>query len=230
MRENVGGGLALARPTSLRMPGPRTSPVQAAPRGWRAQSHAPICPRLRAVLSGPSGLRKPAHQGNGTSPAGMKPPQRRRAAPSRYLGEVTGPAAWSAREKRQLLRLLQARRGQPEPDATELARELPGRSEAEVNGSREGSEAGGGAVGGGAYGWAGRGAAGGETEGRGEGEAAPRGGWTIFGGRLGGGGACVRLGAERVPSPKEWRPETREGAAGAGVKRDSSEMQDGAGR
>ncbi|KAI5930941.1 snRNA-activating protein complex subunit 2 isoform X1 [Manis javanica] len=62
----------------------------------------------------------------------MKPPQRRRAAPSRYLGEVTGPAAWSAREKRQLLRLLQARRGQPEPDATELARELPGRSEAEI--------------------------------------------------------------------------------------------------
>uniref|UniRef100_A0A9L0IPZ8 Small nuclear RNA activating complex polypeptide 2 n=1 Tax=Equus asinus TaxID=9793 RepID=A0A9L0IPZ8_EQUAS len=62
----------------------------------------------------------------------MKPPQRRRAAPARYLGEVTGPAAWSAREKRQLLRLLQARRGQPEPDAAELARELPGRSEAEI--------------------------------------------------------------------------------------------------
>lgn len=62
----------------------------------------------------------------------MKPPQRRRAAPARYLGEVTGPAAWSPREKRQLLRLLQARQGQPEPDATELARELPGRSEAEV--------------------------------------------------------------------------------------------------
>ncbi|XP_029772934.1 snRNA-activating protein complex subunit 2 isoform X2 [Suricata suricatta] len=62
----------------------------------------------------------------------MKPPQRRRAAPARYLGETTGPAAWSAREKRQLLRLLQARQGQPEPDAAELARELPGRSEAEV--------------------------------------------------------------------------------------------------
>ncbi|GAB5567646.1 snRNA-activating protein complex subunit 2 isoform X1 [Prionailurus iriomotensis] len=62
----------------------------------------------------------------------MKPPQRRRAAPARYLGEVTGPAAWSPREKRQLLRLLQARQGQPEPDATELARELPGRSEAEI--------------------------------------------------------------------------------------------------
>ncbi|KAK2489669.1 hypothetical protein MC885_009833 [Smutsia gigantea] len=62
----------------------------------------------------------------------MKPPQRRRVAPVRYLGEVTGPAAWSPREKRQLLRLLQARRGQPEPDATELARELPGRSEAEI--------------------------------------------------------------------------------------------------
>lgn len=62
----------------------------------------------------------------------MKPPQRRRAAPARYLGEVTGPAAWSPREKRQLLRLLQARRGQPEPDSAELARELRGRSEAEV--------------------------------------------------------------------------------------------------
>lgn len=65
---------------------------------------------------------------------GMKPPQRRRAAPARYLGEVIGSAAWSAREKRQLLRLLQARRGQPEPDAADLARELPGRSEAEVRG------------------------------------------------------------------------------------------------
>ncbi|XP_019523203.1 PREDICTED: snRNA-activating protein complex subunit 2 isoform X1 [Hipposideros armiger] len=62
----------------------------------------------------------------------MKPPQRRRAAPVRYLGEVIGSAAWSAREKRQLLRLLQMRRGQPEPDASELARELPGRSEAEI--------------------------------------------------------------------------------------------------
>nr|XP_058918642.1 snRNA-activating protein complex subunit 2 isoform X2 [Kogia breviceps] len=62
----------------------------------------------------------------------MKPPQRRRVAPARYLGEVAGPAAWSAREKRQLLRLLQARRGQPEPDAAELARQLSGRSEVEV--------------------------------------------------------------------------------------------------
>ncbi|XP_016058980.1 PREDICTED: snRNA-activating protein complex subunit 2 isoform X2 [Miniopterus natalensis] len=62
----------------------------------------------------------------------MKPPQRRRAAPARYLGEVTGTAVWGVREKRQLLRLLQTRRGQPEPDAVELARELPGRSEAEV--------------------------------------------------------------------------------------------------
>lgn len=65
----------------------------------------------------------------------MKPPHRRRAAPARYLGEVTGSVAWSAREKRQLLRLLKARQGQPEPDAAELARELPGRSEAEVRGS-----------------------------------------------------------------------------------------------
>uniref|UniRef100_A0A8C3WV01 Small nuclear RNA activating complex polypeptide 2 n=1 Tax=Catagonus wagneri TaxID=51154 RepID=A0A8C3WV01_9CETA len=62
----------------------------------------------------------------------MKPPQRRRAAPARYLGEVSGPATWSAREKRQLLRLLQARRDQPEPDAAELARELSGRSEAQI--------------------------------------------------------------------------------------------------
>lgn len=63
----------------------------------------------------------------------MKPPQRRRSAPARYLGEVTGPVPWSLREKRQLLRLLQARRGQPEPDPAELARELWSRSEAEVS-------------------------------------------------------------------------------------------------
>ncbi|KAL0612192.1 snRNA-activating protein complex subunit 2 [Plecturocebus cupreus] len=76
----------------------------------------------------------------------MKPPPRRRAAPARYLGEVTGPATWSAREKRQLVRLLQARQGQPEPDAAELARELRGRSEAEVKcSSGDRSEAGGGA-------------------------------------------------------------------------------------
>ncbi|XP_012888995.1 PREDICTED: snRNA-activating protein complex subunit 2 isoform X2 [Dipodomys ordii] len=62
----------------------------------------------------------------------MKPPQRRRAAPARYRGEVTGPTPWNPREKRQLLRLLQARRAQPEPDAAELARELPSRTEAEV--------------------------------------------------------------------------------------------------
>ncbi|XP_006868928.1 PREDICTED: snRNA-activating protein complex subunit 2 [Chrysochloris asiatica] len=62
----------------------------------------------------------------------MKPPPRQRVAPARYLGTVTGPAAWSVREKRQLLRLLQARRGQPEPDAAELARGLPGRSKDEV--------------------------------------------------------------------------------------------------
>lgn len=63
---------------------------------------------------------------------GMKPPQRRRAIPRRYLVEVTGPAAWRASEKRQLLRLLQARQGQPELDAAELAQELPGRSKTEV--------------------------------------------------------------------------------------------------
>ncbi|OWK12154.1 hypothetical protein Celaphus_00003241 [Cervus elaphus hippelaphus] len=63
---------------------------------------------------------------------GMKPPQRRRAIPRRYLVEVTGPAAWKASEKRQLLRLLQARQGQPELDAAELARELPGRSKTEI--------------------------------------------------------------------------------------------------
>ncbi|XP_012888994.1 PREDICTED: snRNA-activating protein complex subunit 2 isoform X1 [Dipodomys ordii] len=62
----------------------------------------------------------------------MKPPQRRRAAPARYRGEVTGPTPWNPREKRQLLRLLQARRAQPEPDAAELARELPSRTEAEI--------------------------------------------------------------------------------------------------
>ncbi|XP_036912499.1 snRNA-activating protein complex subunit 2 [Sturnira hondurensis] len=62
----------------------------------------------------------------------MKPPQRRRVAPARYLGEVAGTTVWSAREKRQLLRLLQTRRGHPEPDAAELAGELPDRSEAEI--------------------------------------------------------------------------------------------------
>lgn len=40
---------------------------------------------------------------------------------------------WSLREKRQLLRLLMARRGQPEPSAAELARELWSRSEAEIH-------------------------------------------------------------------------------------------------
>ncbi|XP_004644988.1 snRNA-activating protein complex subunit 2 [Octodon degus] len=63
----------------------------------------------------------------------MKPPQRRRSAPARYLGEVTGPVPWSLREKRQLLRLLMTRRGQPEPSAAELARELWSRSEAEIH-------------------------------------------------------------------------------------------------
>ncbi|KAM7110617.1 snRNA-activating protein complex subunit 2-like isoform 2-T2 [Molossus nigricans] len=62
----------------------------------------------------------------------MKCPQRRRAAPVRYLGEVTDTTVCSAREKQQLLRLLQMRRGQLEPDAAELARELPGRSESEI--------------------------------------------------------------------------------------------------
>ncbi|EDL74993.1 small nuclear RNA activating complex, polypeptide 2, isoform CRA_a [Rattus norvegicus] len=62
----------------------------------------------------------------------MKPPQRRRKVPARYTGEATGPTAWSPREMRHLLRLLQARRGQPEPDAKELAKELRGRSEAEI--------------------------------------------------------------------------------------------------
>lgn len=89
----------------------------------------------------------------------MKPPPRRRATPARYLGETTRPPAWSAREKRQLLRLLQARREQPEPDAADLARELPGRSAEEV--SRLPGEARGG----------GRGLAGG----RGYATAAPRG-------------------------------------------------------
>ncbi|KAG8519260.1 snRNA-activating protein complex subunit 2, partial [Galemys pyrenaicus] len=93
-------------------------------------------PRPSASASGPSGSRSPAHQRSGPGARAraicMKPPQRRRAAPARYLGEETGPTAWSPREKRQLLRLLQARRDQPEPDPCELARELPGRSETEV--------------------------------------------------------------------------------------------------
>lgn len=52
---------------------------------------------------------------------------------------MAGSAVWSALEKRQLLRLLHTRRGQPEPDVAELAGELPGRSEAEVTGSRKGA-------------------------------------------------------------------------------------------
>lgn len=77
----------------------------------------------------------------------MKPPQRRRAAPARYLHEASArPAVWSGSERRQLLRLLQVRRGQPELDAAELARELPGRSETEVTVSwAHQNEAGGGA-------------------------------------------------------------------------------------
>ncbi|XP_006896458.1 PREDICTED: snRNA-activating protein complex subunit 2 [Elephantulus edwardii] len=63
----------------------------------------------------------------------MRPPKRLRAPPSRYLGAAASPAAWSIREKRQLLRLLQAQRGQPKPDVTELARGLPGRSEDEIH-------------------------------------------------------------------------------------------------
>ncbi|CAO2630936.1 snRNA-activating protein complex subunit 2 [Lemmus lemmus] len=62
----------------------------------------------------------------------MKPPQRLRKVPARYLSEAAGPTAWSPREMRHLLRLLQARRDQPEPDTAELAKELPGRSEAEI--------------------------------------------------------------------------------------------------
>lgn len=38
----------------------------------QTRSHAPICFRLRAVLSGPSGLRNPAYQGNG--PGTQTPP------------------------------------------------------------------------------------------------------------------------------------------------------------
>ncbi|XP_040846089.1 snRNA-activating protein complex subunit 2 [Ochotona curzoniae] len=63
----------------------------------------------------------------------MKPPPRRRATPARYVEEATGPQAWSPHEKRQLLQLLQARRGRPEPDAAELARELPSRSEEDIH-------------------------------------------------------------------------------------------------
>ncbi|XP_044514620.1 snRNA-activating protein complex subunit 2 [Gracilinanus agilis] len=66
----------------------------------------------------------------------MKPPLRRRAAPARYRG--LAPAAvrtgtlWTPREKQQLLRLLQALDGEPEPAAAELRQGLPHRSEAEI--------------------------------------------------------------------------------------------------
>ena len=157
----------------------------------------------------------------------MKPPQRRRAAPARYLGEVPGPAAWSAREKRQLLRLLQARQGQPEPDAAELARELPGRSEAEVRGPGQGAgletrrgygrgilaaegrgelrrDAG-----------CGRGIR--EAEGRDD-EAGLRGGASL-GERLDVGGAYVRLKGEA-----RWRPRVRE-AEGSDSELDGAEAR-----
>lgn len=101
---------------------------------------APVGVRFRACFAAPAAsVTPPPGAGPATSAvAGMKPPPRRRAAPARYRGEVAGGAVWSALEKRQLLRLLQARRGQPEPDVAELAGELPGRSEAEVTGSRKG--------------------------------------------------------------------------------------------
>ncbi|XP_020833800.1 snRNA-activating protein complex subunit 2 isoform X1 [Phascolarctos cinereus] len=66
----------------------------------------------------------------------MKPPVRRRAAPSRYRGlapaGVRRATLWTPREKQQLLRLLQARDGEREPEAAELRQGLPHRSEAEI--------------------------------------------------------------------------------------------------
>ncbi|XP_043833505.1 snRNA-activating protein complex subunit 2 [Dromiciops gliroides] len=66
----------------------------------------------------------------------MKPPVRRRAAPARYRGVapagVRTATLWTAREKQQLLRLLQARNGEREPEAAELRQGLPHRSEAEI--------------------------------------------------------------------------------------------------
>ncbi|XP_074061103.1 snRNA-activating protein complex subunit 2 [Macrotis lagotis] len=66
----------------------------------------------------------------------MKPPVRRRAAPTRYRGAapaaVCKAALWTPREKQQLLRLLLARDGEREPAAEELQRGLPHRSQAEI--------------------------------------------------------------------------------------------------
>ncbi|XP_072457088.1 snRNA-activating protein complex subunit 2 [Notamacropus eugenii] len=66
----------------------------------------------------------------------MKPPVRQRAAPARYRGlaptGVRTATRWNPREKQQLLRLLQARDGQREPEAAELRLRLPHRSETEI--------------------------------------------------------------------------------------------------
>ncbi|XP_072457108.1 snRNA-activating protein complex subunit 2-like isoform X2 [Notamacropus eugenii] len=66
----------------------------------------------------------------------MKPPVRQRAAPARYRGlaptGVRTATRWNPREKQQLLRLLQARDGQREPEAAELRLGQPHRSETEV--------------------------------------------------------------------------------------------------
>ncbi|KAM9097199.1 snRNA-activating protein complex subunit 2 [Sarcophilus harrisii] len=66
----------------------------------------------------------------------MKPPVRRRAAPARYRGlaptGVRTATLWTAREKQQLLRLLQAQDVEREPAAADLRQGLPHRSEAEI--------------------------------------------------------------------------------------------------
>ncbi|XP_068955607.1 snRNA-activating protein complex subunit 2 [Petaurus breviceps papuanus] len=66
----------------------------------------------------------------------MKPPVRRRAVPARYRvltpTLVRSTTLWTSREKKQLLRLLQARAGEQEPVTAELREGLPHRSEAEI--------------------------------------------------------------------------------------------------
>ncbi|XP_021038059.1 snRNA-activating protein complex subunit 2-like [Mus caroli] len=61
-------------------------------------------------------------------------PQRQAEAMIKQMQQWThlGKASWNLEEKRELVRLLQARRGQPEPDAAELAQELQGRCKAEI--------------------------------------------------------------------------------------------------
>ncbi|XP_002722053.2 snRNA-activating protein complex subunit 2 [Oryctolagus cuniculus] len=125
-------------PLQLRSQPPCHKGSGGSPRPLKAGPRPHLLPPSRgafltsAATVAPPPPRAAALHAQTSSLTGMKPPARRRATPARYVEEVTGPQAWSPREKRQLLQLLQARHGQPEPDAAELAQELQSRSETEI--------------------------------------------------------------------------------------------------